>query len=220
MNIMNIFLSFSHERITNILDTMTEKLHKCRSRKFAIHFVGHWIDSNIKRGKKTQIKDAISKLLAEKFSQWQYVLVVYQPHKGGQKHWTNYDIQRFRHYGHNIVLHFLPPSNSKVRKDPAEPDKWCSHWGPLWGEHGDPKQCKDNNDDAHEWYNWIKNRPKDFGHISALTVLRGNNLALSGQNVCRKELSIETKQDQMPAVCHYCIPKSTVEYKILTIIYA
>ena len=194
MNTMNIFLSFSHERITNILDTMTKKLQKCRSRKFAIHFVGHWIDSNIKRGKKTQIKDAISKLLAEKFSQWQYVLVVYQPHKGGHKHWTNYDIQRFRYYGHNIVLHFLPPSNSKACKDPP-PKKWCGdnktvrkkyffYWGRL--------SCTQNNQDAHKWYNRIKKHPNDFGHLSALTVFQGKNFALKAQNVCEKILRIKT----------------------------
>ena len=80
----------------------------------------------------TQVKNTISDMLVKKFGQWKYVLVVYPPHQGGHKHYSNYDIKRFRHHGHNIVLHFLPPSNSKACKDPA-PNKWCGNRErPTW----------------------------------------------------------------------------------------
>ena len=106
--------------------TMTQKLQKCRSRNFAIHFVDNWMNLKIKGGSKKNITNTISKYLAETFSQWNYALVVYPPHHGGHKHWTNYDIHRFRHDGHNIVLHFYPLSDSKACKDP-EPIKWCNN---------------------------------------------------------------------------------------------
>ena len=215
---MNIGLFFSHERITSILDTMTKKLEKCRSRKFAKHFVGRWIDLNIKEGTMTQVKNNISKCLTDKFSQWQYVLVVYPQHHGGHKHWTSYHVHRFRHYGHNIVLHFLPPQNSKSCKDPAR-DKWCRNWGPCNNSRivKPGFQCKDDgDDDAHEWYDWIKNHPKDFGHLRALTVLQGKRLAFSGQNVCRKELKIEKEIWKNGSICR----TRTNGYNILTIIYA
>ena len=43
--------------------------------------------------------------------------------------------------------------------------------------------CTNNNIDAHEWYKWIKNHHKYFGHISAPTVFRGKYHALGGQYV-------------------------------------
>ena len=187
---------------------MTQKLQKCRSRNFAIHFVDRWMNKDLKGGSKTHIKNKISNFLAEKFSHWEYVLVVYNPpYHGGHQHWTNYDIHRFRHYGHNIVLHFLPPSNSTACKDPKAPTKWCSDY------ERDRRRgflCRNINDDAHEWYNWIKNHPDDFGHLSALTVFRGKDFTLKApHNVCQKILHI--------LICNSCPSRPTVD---LTIIYA
>ena len=169
----------------------------------------------LKGGSKTDLTNTISKKLDETFSQWEYVLVVYPPHHGGHKHWTNYDIHRFRHYGHNIVLHFLPTSDSKACKDPA-PLKWCNnHRRDSRGFH-----CTQNNNDAHEWYNWIKNHPEYFGHLTALTVFRGKDFTLKkAPNACQKIISIETE----PATSHcrllfcYNFPPTEVA---LTIIYA
>ena len=97
----------------------------------------------------TQVKNTISDMLVKKFGQWKYVLVVYPPHQGGHKHYSNYDTKRFRHHGHNFVLHFLPPSNSKACKDPGVVI--------VRDQHG--FYCTNNNIDAHEWYKWIKNHP-------------------------------------------------------------
>ena len=193
---------------------MTQKLQKCRSRNFAIFFVDRWM-KGLKGGSKTDLTNKISKKLDETFSQWEYVLVVYPPHHGGHKHWTNYDIRRFRHDGHNIVLHFYPLSDSKACKDP-EPLKWCNN------HRRDPKgfHCTHNNNDAHEWYNWIKNHPDYFGHISALTVFQGRDFVSAGRNVCQKIISFETGQAFLfscgPIQC-FDFPAKTVP---LTIIYA
>ena len=37
-------------------------------------------------------KYSISDMLVKKFGQWKYVVVVYPPHQGGHKHYSNYDI--------------------------------------------------------------------------------------------------------------------------------
>ena len=198
---------------------MTEKLQKCRSRDFAKYFVDRWMNENLGGGElsMTQVKNTISDFLDKNFGQWKYVLIVYPPHHGGHKHWTNYDIKRFRHHGYNIVLHFLPPSNSKACKDPP-PIKWCGdnktvrkkytfYWGRL--------SCTQNNQDAHKWYNRIKKHPNDFGHLSALTVFQGKNFALKAQNVCEKILSIKT--GSRACMIRYCDPIVTAP---LTIIYA
>ena len=189
---------------------MTQKLQKCRSRNFAINFVDEWMNLNIKGESKKHITNKISKYLAETFSQWDYVLVVYPPHHGGHKHWTNYDIHRFRHYGHNIVLHFLPPSNSTACKDPKAPQKWCS--GDYETDRRRGFYCRNKNDDAHEWYNRIKNHPNDFGHLSALTVFRGKDFTLKAHKACKKILNIESNE-----VCNRCPSRPTVP---LTFIYA
>ena len=186
---------------------MTEKLQKCRSRNFAIGFLDHWINLAVQDGESMeQVKNTISTFLDKTFSQWKYVLVVYPPHNGGDNHYTNYDIRRFRFHGHNIVLHFLPQfQNSKVCKDPA-PVKWCpthtSHHKRLCTENR--CFCHNNNFDAYKWYNLIRNQPGYFGHISALTVFQGHSLAFAGQDVCLKYM--------------YFVPWKV--HKSLTIVYA
>ena len=168
---------------------MTDKLQKCRSRNFAIGFVDRWMNLNVPDGlSMEQVKNTISTFLAKTFGQWKYVLVVYPPHNGGDNHYTNYDIRRFRYHGHNIVIHFLPQfQNSKVCKDPA-PVKWCpnhTHSIKYTSIHASI-YCHKNNVEADNYYNYIKNNPGYFGHISALTVLQGHSLALAGQDVCLK----------------------------------
>ena len=171
---------------------MTEKLEKCRSRNFAIGFVERWIDLAVQDGESMeQVKNNISTFLDKTFGQWKYVLVVYPPHNGGDRHYTNYDVRKFRFYGHNIVLHFLPQfQNSKACKDPI-PDKWCSnHSRDTRAKYG--FYCTHKNVNAHEWYNWIKNHLEYFGYISVLTVLQGHSFALAGQHVCAKTLSVKS----------------------------
>ena len=187
---------------------MTEKLQKCRSRNFAIGFVDRWINLAVLDGESmTQVKNTISTFLDKTFSQWKYVLVVYPPHNGIDRHYTNYDVRRFRFFGHNIVLHFLPLSYSKACKDPV-PVKWCSRYKRIPNsEYG--WYCTHNNVNTHAWYNWVKNHPQYFGDISSLTVFRGNNFALAGQDVCRKVLSIE--------LCKRCYLRNVEG--IVTIIY-
>ena len=80
--------------------------------------------------------------------------------------------------------------------------------------------CTLNNSNAHEWYNWIKNHPEYFGHLTALTVFRGKDFTLKkAPNACQKIISIETE----PATSHcrllfcYNFPPKEVA---LTIIYA
>ena len=168
---------------------MTEKLQKYRSRDFAKHFVDRWMNENLHGGQSmTQVKNTISDYLDKNFGQWKYVLIIYPPLNGEDWHWTNYDVHRFRHHGHNIVLHFFPLSYSKSCKDPA-PIDWCSnHQRDTSVKYG--FYCTYNNRNAHEWYNWMKNHLEYFGDISALTVFRGKFLDLAGQDVCLKELSI------------------------------
>ena len=192
---------------------MTDKLQKCRSRNFAIGFVDRWMNLNVPDGlSMEQVKNTISTFLDKTFGQWKYVLVLYPPHNGGDQHYTNYDIRRFRFYGHNIVVHFLPRiQNSKACKDP-EPIKWCSNHEKDysgWSKNG--FYCTFNDVDAYKWYNFIKNHHGYFGHLSALTVFRGNDFALAGQYVCLKQLSIER--------CYQCDPHH-FPHRILTIIYA
>ena len=185
---------------------MTEKLEKCRSRNFAIGFVERWIDLAVQDGESMeQVKNNISTFLTKTFGQWKYVLVVYPPHSGGDNHYTNYDIRRFRFYGHNIVLHFLPQyQNSRVCKGLFVPDKWCpTHKKRLCNKYR--CFCPNGNVNADHYYNWIKNNPGYFGHISALTVLQGHSLALAGQDICLKYIKIQRQ---------YKVHKS------LTIVYA
>ena len=206
---------------------MTEKLQKCRSRDFAKHFVDRWMNENLHGGQSmTQVKNTISDYLDKNFGQWKYVLIIYPPLNGEDWHWTNYDVHRFRHHGHNIVLHFLPPSNSKACKDPA-PIEWCSnHKRDTSVKYG--FYCTHNNSNAHRWYNWIKNHPEYFGDISALTVFQGKYLDLAGQDVCLKEISIE--RCSSGSVCKHFVPlihlgkvisgKSREKRYTMTIIYA
>ena len=50
--------------------------------------------------------------------------------------------------------------------------------------------CTLNNSNAHEWYNWIKNHPNYFGHLSSLTVFQGKHFVVIGQNACIKILNV------------------------------
>ena len=195
--VYNINLFFSHDRITNILNTMTLKLQKCRSKNFANGFVEQWLNLALKDGlSRMQVKNTISNFLGKTFGQWKYALVVYPPHHGGHKHWTNFDIRKFRLHGHSIGLHFLPLSHSKVCKDP-EPIKWCSNlefWQQKMRFHLHDFYCTHNNEDAHQWFDWIKNHPGYFGHLSALTVFRvkrESDFVVAGQNVCKKTLEVQ-----------------------------
>ena len=195
--VYNINLFFSHDRITNILNTMTLKLQKCRSKNFANGFVEQWLNLALKDGlSRMQVKNTISNFLGKTFGQWKYALVVYPPHHGGHKHWTNFDIRKFRLHGHSIGLHFLPLSQSKVCKDP-EPIKWCSNlefWQQKMRFHLHDFYCTHNNEDAHQWFDWIKNHPGYFGHLSALTVFRvkrESDFVVAGQNVCKKTLEVQ-----------------------------
>ena len=176
---------------------MTMKLQKCRSKNFANSFVEGWLNLALKDGlSRIQVKNTISNFLGKTFGQWKYALVVYPPHHGGHKHWTNFDIRRFRFHGHSIGLHFLPLSKSKVCKDP-EPIKWCSNlefWQQKMRFHLHDFYCTHNNEDAHQWFDWIKNHPGYFGHLSALTVFRvkkESDFVLAGQNVCKKTLEVQ-----------------------------
>ena len=188
-----IGLFFSHGRITNILDIMTKKLEKCRSRNFAIGYVNHWMNLAFKgEVSVTQVKNTMSSMLDKKFDQWKYVLLIYPPHVDrGYTYWTNFHLQRTEFHGHNVALHFLPLSHSKSCKDP-EPKKWCSDFilasNPKYGFYCN----KPNHVDAHKWFDWMNNHPNYYGQLSAVTAfhIKHEKYALVGDNACDKRLRV------------------------------
>lgn len=95
-NVMNN----KHENITELQETMfkpiDDQIEICRETQKVKGYVKKWVDKNLKGLDTKQSMRELHKYMDETFPFMTYVAVAYPPYYGGNNHWTNADINKFR----------------------------------------------------------------------------------------------------------------------------